>query len=89
MSDNQTESTKKGRLSRHARSLIGIFVLLGALAIGSASASAALPPYEGDMSFPTIHGPSDPEEYSWEVSLAPGASLKLIDEQHAQVYSIQ
>jgi hypothetical protein len=79
-------SSRSARLWRYVPVLIGICVPLGALAIGSASASAALPPYEGDMSFPAIHGPSDPEEFSWEVSLAPGASLKLIDEQHAQVY---
>jgi hypothetical protein len=37
------------------------------------------------MSFPTIHGSSDPEEYSWEVSLGQGQSLKSIDSEYAEV----
>jgi hypothetical protein len=38
------------------------------------------------MDFPAIHGPSDPEEYSWEVTLGPGEQLKSVDGQHAEVY---
>jgi hypothetical protein len=38
------------------------------------------------MSFPTIHGPSDPEEFSWEVILAEGAYLESVDDQTAEVY---
>lgn len=67
------------------KALIGILALLGALAIGPASASAALPPYEGLMDFPMIHGPSDPEEYSWEAILYPEQQLKSIDSQEAEV----
>ena len=67
------------------KALITTLALLGALAIGPASASATLPPYVGDMSFPTIHGPSDPEEYSWEAILYPGQQLKSIDSQEAEV----
>lgn len=67
------------------KALSCIFALLGILAIGPASASASFPPYEG-MDFPAIHGPSDPEEYSWAVTLGPGQQLESIDEQHAEVY---
>jgi hypothetical protein len=79
-------SSRSARLWRYVPVLIGICVLLGALAIGSASASAVLPPYEGDVSFPTIHGPSDPEEFSWEVILAEGAYLESVDDQTAEAY---
>jgi hypothetical protein len=37
------------------------------------------------MSFPPIHEPSDPEEYSWEVTLQEGQSLKSVDSQSAEV----
>jgi hypothetical protein len=37
------------------------------------------------MSFPTIHGPSDPEEFSWEVRLGEDQSLERLDERHAAV----
>lgn len=61
-------------------------VFVGAFA-GSASAGgeSGLPPYNGVMTFGAIHGPSDPEEYSWEVILGEGQSLKSIDSQSAQV----
>jgi hypothetical protein len=72
--------------SRRALAFLAALVLLGAFSIGAASASAALPVYEGDMSFPEIHGPSDPEEYSWEIRLDEGQELQQIDEEHAEVY---
>lgn len=37
------------------------------------------------MSFPEIADPSGPEEYSWEVILSEGQSLKSIDSQRAEV----
>jgi PASTA domain. len=80
------ELNRSGHLDSRGLPLIGIFALLGALAIGPASASATLPPYVGDVSFPTIHGPSDPEEFSWEVILAEGAYLESVDDQTAEVY---
>jgi hypothetical protein len=66
-------------------SIAGLAVLLGALLAGPAAASAdPLPAYAG-MSFPTIHGPADPEEYSWRVNLQQGQELKAIDDQQAVV----
>lgn len=64
-------------------------VLVGAFALGPAAASAdppTLPPYEGLMNFGPIHGPSDPEEFSWEVHLGEEQELVWIDDQHAVVY---
>jgi hypothetical protein len=37
------------------------------------------------MWFPDIHGPGDAEEYSWEVTLGEGQSLKSVDSQEAEV----
>ncbi len=38
------------------------------------------------MSFPVIQGPLDPEEYSWEVELGEGMTLKELDSETAGVY---
>lgn len=66
------------------KSLVG-FIALASVALGiSGSASAALPPYDG-MSFQAIQGPSDPEEFSWEVELGPEQRLEQIDEHFAAV----
>lgn len=64
-------------------SALGLCAFVGLV---SASASAALPVYEGSMSFGAISGPSDPEEFSWEVQLGPGQELQGIDKLHAGVY---
>lgn len=77
---------RTSKRDRTVRLLFGIVVLLGVGAMVTASASAKLPVYDGVMSFPDIQGPSDPEEYSWEVTLGAGQELRLIDEQHAEVY---
>lgn len=42
--------------------------------------------YNGLMSFGDLHGPDDPEEFSWEVTLGEEEELKEIDERHAGVY---
>ena len=38
------------------------------------------------MGFAAIDGPSDPEEFSWEVILGKNQELESIDDQHAAVY---
>jgi hypothetical protein len=38
------------------------------------------------MSFPTIHGPEDPEDYCWEVQLFAGQELRQISETEAGVF---
>jgi hypothetical protein len=56
------------------------------MAVSVAAARAAEPPvYRGEMSFPAIHGPGDPEEYSWRVQLAPHETLVGVDETKAEV----
>lgn len=52
------------------------------------TSAAALPVYDGAMSFPAIAGPLDPEDYSWEVSLDDGQALRSVDELHAEVYYV-
>jgi hypothetical protein len=82
-------SSHRGESRRWAGTIVGLLILLVACAIGSAHASAeppALPGYEGGMSFPDIHGPSDPEQFSWQVHLQDGQELVAIDDQHAVVY---
>jgi hypothetical protein len=37
------------------------------------------------MVFPSIEGPSDPEEFSWEVTLDGDQELQQVDDQHAKV----
>ena len=64
--------------------LAGICVSLIA-SISTFAAASGLPTYEG-MWFGSIDGPSDPEEFSWEVILGEDQELELIDDQHAAVY---
>lgn len=65
--------------------LVAVLVFACA-ALSSAAAADPLPQYKGSMSFPEIHGPSDPEDYSWEVQLDEGQELRLVDERNAVVY---
>ncbi len=67
----------------------GLFVSCCLIAFSPASAKAdapVLPIYDGTMTFPQIGGPSDPEEFSWEVTLGEGQELEFLDEQHAAVF---
>jgi hypothetical protein len=50
------------------------------------TAAAAYPVYDGVQIFPTINGSDDPEEYSWEATLAENQELRQIDETHAGVF---
>ncbi len=49
------------------------------------SALAALPVYNGLMTFPQIDSPAGPEEFSWEVSLGKGQELVQVDGRTAEV----
>jgi hypothetical protein len=69
---------------------VGVFALaIGGLQTAAQADDAAIPPYNGDMSFPTIVGPADPEEFSWEVTLGDNQELEAIDDQHAEIYYIE
>jgi hypothetical protein len=66
-----------------------LLLWLGVFAIGAGPASAqssALPSFGGLLDFQTIHGPSDPEEYSWQVDLQAEQELRAVDDQHAAIY---
>jgi hypothetical protein len=65
--------------------LLAAFLILLCVLLAGSSASASPPVYEGGW-FPEIHGPSDPEEFSWEVSLAEDQELRTIDEHEVAVY---
>jgi PASTA domain len=63
-------------------------IVFGASALSStalAADSSAISAYGGDMQFPLIHGPSDPEDYSWEVILGKNQSLESVDAQGVKV----
>jgi hypothetical protein len=60
---------------------------LCALLLGAAPAWGSLPIPDGS-SFPTLHGPSDPEEFSWEVTLGEDQELRQVDEHEVAVYYI-
>jgi hypothetical protein len=57
---------------------------LGVLALGGSTASASLPVYQGGY-FPTIYGPTDPEEFSWEVELGETQELEQVNDQEVTV----
>jgi PASTA domain len=61
--------------------------LLAALAIVAAPALGAepLPVYAGSLDFPVIESPAAPEEYSWQVDLAPGETLTQVSETEAEI----
>lgn len=66
---------------------VGVFVLLsGGLQTAARADDPAIPPYVGDMGFPTITGPADPEEFSWGVVLNEGQELEAVDDKHAEIY---
>jgi hypothetical protein len=62
-------------------------VLLAGLAIVAAPAWAAepLPVYAGSLDFPAIESAAAPEEYSWQVALAPGETLVQLNETEAEI----
>lgn len=69
----------------------GLSWAAGALVIAALMVAAApvlaepsLPTYDG-MVFSSIEGPSDPEEFSWEVTLDGDQELQQVDDQHAKV----
>lgn len=61
-------------------------LVIAALTVAPAPvlAEPSLPTYDG-MVFSSIEGPSDPEEFSWEVTLDSDQELQQVDDQHAKV----
>jgi hypothetical protein len=66
--------------------LICAVVFTCGFACWASEASASLPVYNGDMAFPTIYSPAEPEEFSWEVTLEDEEEMRQIDEKEIGVY---
>jgi hypothetical protein len=66
--------------------VLGFSLLSCMLIVGVSGASASLPTYDGSTDFPEIYGPSEPEEFSWEVKLGKEQELRAIDEREAAVF---
>lgn len=62
--------------------VLAVLVVTGLVTTASA---IAYPVYEGAQTFPTIHGPADLEEYTWEVQLYEGQTLEQVDDRQAVV----
>lgn len=55
-------------------------------AVAEEGGPAPKPPlYEGAHQFSTIHGPTDPEDYSWRIELGPEQELVQVDDRTADV----
>jgi hypothetical protein len=59
--------------------------LAASLAVAVASAAAAPPEYVGLQNVPSIQGPTEPDEFSWQVKLGEDEYLRLVSETEAQV----
>jgi hypothetical protein len=59
-----------------------VFTLL----VASAASAETLPTFDGLMSFPQIKGPTDPQDFSWQVILSKDQALEQLDDQSALVY---
>lgn len=66
--------------------LVAVFVAVFAFAAPVGAWAEPVPMYNGLMSFGVLHGPDDPDEFSWEVKLGEEEELKEVDERHAGVY---
>jgi hypothetical protein len=63
-----------------------ICVAIAALGISVTSAAAVeMPKYDGSLEFPTIHGPTAPEEYPFRVELQPEETLTQLNKTEAEV----
>lgn len=72
------------RRASKAAFLVAVMVAC-VLVFGAAEASASLPVYDGDLTFPKIDSPAGPEEFSWEVILEE-EEMRQINEQEIGVY---
>jgi hypothetical protein len=72
--------------THHSFAIAVVVVALAGLTGTTTPASASPPPYDGLLSFPTIRGSSDPEEFIWQVQLGPDQELKELNDQNAGVF---
>jgi hypothetical protein len=67
--------------------LLALVAALGCWALPAAAAAEPCPPFDGGMSFQSIQGPEDPEDYCWEVTLDEGQELQQVSDQEIDVVS--
>lgn len=63
-----------------------VIAVVGLLVASMPTAAMAFPPLGSAGEFPRINGPTDPEEYSWEVEMSHDQELRWIDDRHAGVF---
>jgi hypothetical protein len=76
------------RLARCAAFLCALVASLSVLAAaaGAEPSEGPTPPvYDGDLSFGILHGPTDPDEFSWRVELGPDQALRQVSETEVEV----
>lgn len=66
--------------------LVGLCTWAGLLGAAASAGAEVRPISEGGMSFGTIHGPSDPEEYGFSLELGEGQALVQIDQRSVAVF---
>lgn len=66
--------------------LLAVIYVVSAAVLPAAALAQPLPVYDGAMTFQSIQGPEDPEEFSWEMNLGEEEELRAIDERHAAVF---
>lgn len=76
-------------MKRTLYSAAAILIVVSAVAAVPPLAGAALPTYDGAMSFSSIKGPEGPEKFSWEVMLGKSQELQQVDDKHARVIYVE
>jgi hypothetical protein len=76
----------RGRPETQHRRLLALLCAVFTLLVAGAATADPLPPFDGAMSFREIKGPSDPQDFSWQVILSKDQALEQLDDQTALVY---
>jgi hypothetical protein len=65
--------------------LVASLAVLAGPAGAASPESSTLPVYDGDLSFPYLHGPTDPDEFSWRLELGPEGEARQVSETEVEV----
>jgi hypothetical protein len=65
--------------------LVASLAVLAGAAGAASPESSTLPIYDGDLSFPYLHGPTDPDEFSWRLELGPEQEARQVSETEVEV----
>jgi hypothetical protein len=65
--------------------LVASLAVLAGAAGAASPESSTLPVYDGDLSFPYLHGPTDPDEFSWRLELGPEQEARQVSETEVEV----